>query len=512
MTEPTTHREVELKFRVHPLFTLPDLSELASRVEEQPPINLVAVYHDTEALTLFRWRVTMRRREGGLDAGWHLKLPVADAHEGVRDELHAPLSAGQVGQVPAELVDIIAPLIQDQALSPVVELRTRRTPHIFYSDEGLALVELVDDTVQVLDHNGEIVSVFREIEVELQDHNSDTARHTMTAACDSLLAAGAVPGSTSKAASALGPRASAPADVPELPMTSPSGMAADAIRATIANHVRALIFADVGVRRNLPDSVHQVRVSARRLRSVLRTFEPVLNREWSAGLSAELAWLADEMGLIRDSEVLEKRLLSHITLIPAEDSLVASAVIKQALDRRIEVARQGALAAIRSDRHTYLIQDLIEAARAPQLLDGAYQACEDVLPELVAKTWRVLRKSCGALEIGGPAPEWHAARIKAKRARYAVDCLTPIFGGKVAKFGKALAAVTEVLGDHQDAFVAQEFLRELAYQDSTNGSAGYALGLLHGVELEAEMDSRFEFVELWEKARHAAQNSGLIAT
>jgi CHAD domain-containing protein len=124
----------------------------------------------------------------------------------------------------------------------------------------------------------------------------------------------------------------------------------------------------------------------------------------------------------------------------------------------------------------------------------------------------VLRKSCGALEIGGPAPEWHAARIKAKRARYAVDCLTPIFGGKVAKFGKSLAAVTEVLGDHQDAFVAQEFLRELAYQDSTNGSAGYALGLLHGVELEAEMDSRFEFVELWEKARHAAQNSGLIAT
>ena len=131
MTAPTTHREVELKFRVHPLFTLPDLSPLASRVDEQPPINLVAVYHDTEALSLFRWQVTMRRREGGLDAGWHLKLPVSDAHEGVRDELHAPLSAGQVGQVPAELVDIIAPLIQDQTLSPVVELRTQRTPHIF---------------------------------------------------------------------------------------------------------------------------------------------------------------------------------------------------------------------------------------------------------------------------------------------------------------------------------------------------------------------------------------------
>jgi len=512
MTAPTTHREVELKFRVHPLFTLPDLSGLSSRVEKQPPINLVAVYHDTEALSLFRWQVTMRRREGGLDAGWHLKLPVPDTHEGVRDELHAPLSAGLVGQVPAELVDIIAPLIQDQALAPVVELRTQRTPHIFYSAEGLALIELVDDTVQVLDDAGAIVSIFREIEVELQAHDSQSARNTMTAACDALLAAGALPGSVSKAASALGPRASAPADVPDLPMPSPSGMAADAIRATIASHVRDLIFADVAVRRNLPDAVHQVRVSARRLRSVLRTFEPLLDREWSVQLSEELAWLADEMGLIRDSEVLEKRLLSHITLIPIEDGYVSGIAIKQALDRRIEVARQGALAAIRSDRHTYLVQDLIEASRAPKLLDGAYQACEDVLPDLVAKTWRVLRKSCGALELGGPAHEWHAARIKAKRARYAVDCIAPIFGGKVAKFGKALAAVTEVLGDHQDAFVAQEFLRELAQQDSTDGRTGYALGLLHGVELEAEMDSRFEFVEFWEKARHAAQNSGLIST
>jgi len=512
VSTPTTHREVELKFRVHPLFVLPDLSSLAARVEEQPAINLAAVYHDTEELSLFRWRVTMRRREGGLDAGWHLKLPVPDAHEGTRDELHAPLNAGVVGQVPAELVDIIAPLIQDQPLVPVVELRTNRTPHVFFSDDGIALIELVDDVVQVLDRSGAVVSVFREIEVELQAPDSQLANQVMSAARDALIAAGATPSSMSKAASALGPRASAPADVPELPMPSPSGMAADAIRATIASHVRDLVFADVAVRRNLPDAVHQVRVSARRLRSVLRTFEPLLNRGWSAGLSEELAWLADEMGLIRDSEVLEKRLLAHVALIPQESRLAAEACIKQALDRRIAVARQGALAAIRSDRHTYLVQDLIEASRAPQLLDDAYQACEDVLPELVAKTWRVLRKSCGSLELGGAAHEWHVARIKAKRARYAVDCITPIFGGKVGKFGKALSGITEVLGDHQDAFVAQEFLRELSLQDSTNGSAGYALGLLHGVELEAEMDSRFEFVDLWEKTRHAAHNSGLISS
>ncbi|MFA7323415.1 MAG: CYTH and CHAD domain-containing protein [Candidatus Nanopelagicales bacterium] len=510
MSTPTTHREIERKFRVHALFTWPDLTGVVDEIEEQPSVEMTAVYHDTPDLTLFRWRVTLRRREGGADAGWHLKLPVFDEAATVRDELHAPLSAGEIGSVPAELADIIGPLVRGQQLTPVVRLHTRRTPKLVRSLAGVPLVEMVDDVVTVVDEQGAPLAIFRELEIELLDNDNPDALAAMDNLSEALIAVGATPGTTSKAAAALGPRAGAPADVPELPMPKPSGMAADAIRATIARHVRDLIFADVAVRRDLPDAVHKVRVSARRLRSVLRTFDPLLDHAWALALEEELAWLANEMGLIRDSEVLEERLIRHAGELDEQDAQLAIREIQSTLDRRVEVARAGALAALRSDRHTYLIEDLVQAARAPRLLDNAYQACEDVLPELVAQSWRTLVKSCRGLEIFGPAGEWHRARIKAKRARYAVDAVLPIFAGPVRKFAKALAEVTELLGDHQDAYVAQEFLRELATAETTGGAAGYALGLLHGIELEAEMTSRYAFVDIWEGARRAAHQSGLL--
>ena len=77
----STHREVERKLRVHGLFDLPDLAalDLADSVRHHEPYVMRAVYHDTDSLALFRWGVTLRRREGGSDEGWHMKLPVAGA-------------------------------------------------------------------------------------------------------------------------------------------------------------------------------------------------------------------------------------------------------------------------------------------------------------------------------------------------------------------------------------------------------------------------------------------------
>ena len=472
---------------------------------------MTAVYHDTPDLTLFRWQVTLRRREGGTDQGWHLKLPVLGEGDWVRDELQSPLASGAVGHVPAELADIISPLVRAQELTPVVELRTQRTPMIVSTDEQQPLVEIVDDTVSVVDQAGMPLAMFRELEIELLDNDNPAAHDAMELVSKALLEAGAVPGTMSKAAAALGPRAHAPADVPELPMPSRNGMAADAIRATIAHHVRELIFADVAVRRDLPDAVHQVRVAGRRLRSILRTFDPLLEHDWAVNLEDELAWLATEMGIIRDSEVLEERLIAHSELLPQPQSALAGEAIRTALDRRLESARSGAMAALRSDRHTYLIEDLVSAAREPRILDDAYQDCEDVLPELVAKAWKSLAKSCRKLELEGPAAAWHRARIKAKRARYAVDAVLPVFSSvAVRRLSKSLAELTELLGDHQDAYVAQMFAQELAQSPETTGPTGFALGLLHSIEVEAEYEGRLEFAETWSDAKKAARNSGLI--
>ena len=152
MTGPTTHREVERKLRVHGLFEMPDLvaAGVAARAETSDAFVMNAVYHDTANLTLFRWGITLRRREGGSDAGWHMKLPVAGADGSSRDELRLPLDSGPVGAVPGGFVEVVAPLLREQPLTALVTLSTERQPTVLFDEEGTALVEVVDDVVSVV--------------------------------------------------------------------------------------------------------------------------------------------------------------------------------------------------------------------------------------------------------------------------------------------------------------------------------------------------------------------------
>jgi CHAD domain-containing protein len=511
VTTPSTHREVERKLRVHGMFDLPDLvtAGAASAVRIVEPFTMRAVYHDTADLTLFRWGITLRRREGGGDEGWHMKLPVAGADGTSRDELRLPLDAGPVGSVPGAFVEVIAPLLREQPLVAVVTLSTERAPHILIDANGRELVELVDDTVSVL-REGRIVSAFRELEIEAIDAQDDEALAALDRIADLLIGMGAEPSSVSKAASALGPRTAEPADVPDLPMPGPSGLAVDAIRAVLSQHVRHLLMADVGVRRDLPDSVHQMRVSARRLRSALATFAPLMHPEPTATLREELKWMASELGAIRDTEVMIQRLDKHAgQLQDPVDTELARAAIDPLLGARLAAARSSALAALRSDRHQQLVDDLMSAAIDPPVTDDAYAPCADTLPPLVARTWRRLRRSIADLELDGPSPTWHAARIKAKRARYSADAVAPIFGKPMRRYAGSLAEVTELLGDHQDAHVAQQILRELASHADIDGRTGMALGILHEFEADEEILDRYRFDEYWPTAVQAARHAGV---
>ncbi|MDA3021558.1 MAG: CYTH and CHAD domain-containing protein [Actinomycetota bacterium] len=509
MTPVQVHREIERKFRVPAQFAFPDLSTTAviSAWEAGEPFEMTAVYYDTPELRLFRWRITMRRRVGGTDAGWHLKLPVSKADESTRDEIQLPLAAGAPGVVPATLADIISPLVRGAQLLPLVTVATRRSPYLVLDANGAGIIEIVDDQVEVSETANQTTTSFREIEVEVLDAEDKTALALMGSIVSIFINAGAVPGSTSKAASAFGARATGPPDIPAIPMTTREGVAVDAIRSIIAEHARHLLFADVGVRRDAEDSVHQMRVAARRLRSTLRTFGPLLDEEWTTTLTEELAWMAQEMGAIRDTEVLLKRLVKDAKVLDPNDQLAPSAITSW-LQARLVSARAGALAGLRSDRHEYLLEDLVTAAREPKVRDEAYLPCEEVLPKLIAREWSALRKSVSELQESTPSTVWHRARIKAKRARYAVEAVAPIFGPPVTAFGRALAEVTEVLGDHQDTYIAQHLLVELV--NRSDGPTAFRLGRLYAYEIEREMAYRNDFVKLWPTVRKAAKRSGLV--
>jgi inorganic triphosphatase YgiF len=175
--ELTGMLETERKFEVDLDFALPDLRGLGGAGQSllpPPEVELLAArYYDTGDLRLAAAGVTLRRRTGGHDAGWHLKLPVGGD---TRREVHAPLGNGDE-PVPAGLAELVAAWAGDRPLRPVATLETRRTVWRIAGPDGEILAELADDHV-----NGRrealpasagraglamAVLAWREIEVEL---------------------------------------------------------------------------------------------------------------------------------------------------------------------------------------------------------------------------------------------------------------------------------------------------------------------------------------------------------
>ncbi|MGA8460113.1 MAG: CYTH domain-containing protein [Streptosporangiaceae bacterium] len=183
----TEHLETELKLDVDPGFVVPNLDGLASgqTVTEPEVRQLVANYFDTSDLRLAAVPATLRRRTGGPDEGWHLKLPVG---AGTRRELQAPLGDDPT-TVPPQLASLVATWVEGHPLQVVAVLETRRTVRNLIGADGTVLAEVADDLVTgrlpgLGDTPAEPVT-WREIEVELVSGGPEilaAARTRLTAA------------------------------------------------------------------------------------------------------------------------------------------------------------------------------------------------------------------------------------------------------------------------------------------------------------------------------------------
>ena len=271
--------------------------------------------------------------------------------------------------------------------------------------------------------------------------------------------------------------------------------ALDVIRSAIAGSTIKLVSNDAVVRLGEdPEGVHKARVAARRLRSDLRTFRPLLDREWAEPLRAELSWLGRLLGPVRDAEVLGARLRRRVAGMVGLE--VASAkVLLDGLESDRLAGRRRLLEGLRSRRYQELVVRLVRAAREPGASSERVGWPAATTGTLMKRPWAKLSGSATALGAGSSDAALHATRIDTKRVRYGAEALVPVFGKGAARFASAAEALQEVLGEHQDGVVAMAWLADRG-MEADDQAVAFTAGRL----AELETASRDRAREAWPKA------------
>ena len=495
------HDEVERKYEVGPATVFPALADLdgVSTVGQAVEHDLEAVYFDTAELDLARHGTTLRRRTGGHDAGWHLKLPkVGDT----RVELHRPLGRA-TRTVPEQLLGPVRPLVRDRRLVPVARVRTRRREHTLLGADGVALAQVCDDQVHAERlHGPSRVADWREWEVELVDGD----RALLDLVERRLLAVGAKPASVaSKLARSLGDAVPAAYDQARKPLSRKKlsrGSAAQLLRAHLAEQIAELHTQDSRLRADEPGSVHKLRIAARRLRSTLKTYQPLFETGTVDTIGEELRWLGQSLAEARDAQVLRERLDDLLDSEPTD--LVLGPVrtrIDDELSSAYRTGREQALAALDGDRYFRMLDSLDELLESTPLSSGADAPARKALPRLLHRDARRLRRAVERVAASADPRQHdaalHEARKKAKRLRYAAESAVPVFGRRAETLAGVSKEVQQTLGQHQDAVVARARLREYGVQAHLSGENGFTFGRLHGLEQARADQSEREFESAW---------------
>jgi CHAD domain-containing protein len=459
-----TFVERELKLESPADFVLPPL--------EGEPLEgrlFTSTYHDTPSRSLARAGITLRRRvENGLSS-WQLKLPREDG----RAEISAP--GGPAGP-PAELRALLLAHLRHGELEEVATLRTRRTGvRVGSSERPVADVTL--DSVDILDGR-KALGGFVEVEIELVDGEpADLEKLGRT-----LRKAGA----KRSDGRAKVMRVLKVVDAKPLGAKAP---VIEQVRYLLAAQLRELERHDPGVRlRDDIEDLHSFRVATRRSRAIIRATRPLL-RDTLAPLGQELKWLAGVLGPARDLDVLLERLRAASRTLgadePGADAIIAT------LEEERERLHDAVLFALADERYFHLLD-----AFAASIVSLPELAAPDGLRPLASVELRKLARAARKLGDEPTDDKLHALRIRAKRARYAAELAAIGHGSKaLSRYLTAVKALQDVIGEHQDAVVAEAKLRSVA-----RARTAVAAGRLIERERERRLERRRAYPDVLARA------------
>jgi CHAD domain-containing protein len=239
-----------------------------------------------------------------------------------------------------------------------------------------------------------------------------------------------------------------------------------------------------------PEELRRMRVAVRRLRATLRASREVLGARVADGLRRELDWLGTALGEVRDVDLVTGYVAAEVGALSAASRKPGARLL-----RRLEIDRSHAwdhlLAALDGARYPRLMSHLKSV-----LGRGPRRPLAVSLPEAAAGQWKKARRAVKRLPARPTAAELHEVRVKVKHARYAAELAVPAVGRPADRFVEQAKRIQDILGEHQDAVVIEEYLHDVI--DGREGAHALEQQLI-GRQRKRRKKMRAAFDRRWPK-------------
>jgi len=500
--------EVELKLRIHP-DDVQDFKAHASlaRFALSPPLeqDQTAIYFDSPDHELRQNLAGLRVRQagkvwtqtlkagGGVMSGLHRRHEWESVVTGPEPDLYA---LRKLIDLRGAWKDLVSSPTFAARLAPVFTTTIHRTTWQLRLPEGTE-VECVLDEGRIV--SGERSTAVSEIELELV---SGSVSQLYDFALELLGTLRLYIENQSKAERgyALG-RESRPVAAKAQALALSKKMTIEqAFEAITGNCLQQVQANAIGVARsNDIESLHQMRVGIRRLRSALGLFQEVISVPGE--LQDELNWLFEQISAARDWDVLATKTLEKMAADGLAD--IVEDIRQAALDRAAGL-HQLAAEAVGSPRYTRFVLMFARWLHGREWRlslpavkgKGAKRQLKAFSNEMLEHDKRRLSKRGEHFEQAD-AQGRHRVRVAAKKTRYNAEFFQSLYPpGKTKEYVTALSALQDELGWLNDLSVGERLLSELeADRSELAGVSNFIRGYLSG---RAASEQR-EVNKLWKK-------------
>jgi CHAD domain-containing protein len=442
--------------------------------------RFVDTYADTDDWRLYRAGYSLRLRvdQSGTEAT--MKSLSAGA-SGLRDrtEIAEALPAGSLETLPASAGPVgrrVRAVAGSHAIRPMFQVRTRRQTYLV-SSNGSAAAEVALDATTIPVEGREPARLLR---VEIETNGGPTPELAdfvgkMRDAC------GLTPASVSKFEAGLLARGLAPErslDLGSSEISSESSIEELAF-AVLRQHFAAFLRKEGGTRLGEdPEQLHDMRVATRRIRAAIALFEAALPAE-VVMVREELGWVASALGAVRDLDVLIEQVETWRRRAEGLDDRALGAVAG-VLSADRDQATANLVQTLDSPRYERLLAELTSILRHGPV--GASPSSRvpavDAAPSLIKQRYRKVRKGGRRIDRTSKPADYHRLRIRAKRLRYALQFLAPIYGKGVTTLIRRTVRLQDLLGAHQDAEVAVARFEAIVAEEGSDlpPAAAFAMG------------------------------------